>query len=76
MRFSAGGLGKVVKRRAGKHLVLTQKISDLDAVVVAPVLVCQIYLCDRDGVENMALLSQTGLGIAQSFKALPAADVG
>lgn len=52
-----------------------QKISDLDAVVVAPVLVCQIYLSGRNGVENMALLSQTVFGMAQIFKALPATDV-
>lgn len=38
--IDADSLDKIVKHLDGKHLVLTQKIGDLDAVVVAPVLVC------------------------------------
>lgn len=36
-------LCKVVKHLAGKRLVLTQKISDLDTVRVAPVLIRQFF---------------------------------
>ena len=41
----AGGLGKVIKRLAGKRFVLMQKIEDLDAVRVLVTLNRQIRLC-------------------------------
>lgn len=58
-----------------KRLVLTQMISNFDTAGITPVLIRQIRFCGRDDVENVALLSQTGLGKAQIFKVKPAADV-
>lgn len=58
----AGSLGKIVKRLADKRLVLTQKIRNLDAVGIAPVLIRQIRLCGRDDIENVVLLYQASLG--------------
>lgn len=58
-----------------KHLVLTQMISNFDTAGITPVLIRQIRFCGQDDVENVTLLSQTGLGKAQIFKALSAADI-
>lgn len=41
----AGTPSEVIKRFAGKHLVLTQKINDLNAVGIAPDFILQIHLC-------------------------------